>query len=169
MRLKTVITLAKSVEPDQTFFFFFYKIARWETNSLFSKTNSRRPIHPSMNTIIHVPLWAQRQKTYLRTRAPSLIRILNGHILDSQGCKVSLSGQSWLLSDCAYAQADLSHLHLWAHMSEITFPNIAAPFTRCGSYVKRFMPQHFSCLSRLSRSQVSNWNSTATCLHQYNI
>ena len=46
----------------------------------------------------------QRQKTYLRTCGPSedsdqpaisrsLIRIFTGHILDSQGCKVSSNGQ----------------------------------------------------------------------------
>ena len=56
----------------------------------------------------------QRQKTYIRTSAPSedsdqtahsrsLIRIFSGHILDSQGCKVSSYRQRRLRSDYADA------------------------------------------------------------------
>ena len=69
----------------------------------------------------------QRQKTYLRTCAPSedsdqpahsrsLIRTFTRRILDSQGCKVSSWGRRILWSYCAHAQADLSLR--WAHMSE---------------------------------------------------
>ena len=78
----------------------------------------------------------QRPKMYLRTCAASedsdqpahsrsLIRILSGRILDSQGCKVSSCGQRRLWSDCADAQADLS-LRL-EHISEGTFSHVAAP------------------------------------------
>ena len=43
------------------------------------------------------------------THSCSLIRIFNGHILDSHGCKVSSCGHGIFLSDCADAQTDLSH------------------------------------------------------------
>ena len=77
----------------------------------------------------------QRQKAYFQTCAPSedsnqpahsrsLIRIFIGRFLDSQWCKVYLSGQWRLWSDCANAQADLSLR--WAHMSEGTVSHVAA-------------------------------------------
>ena len=76
-----------------------------------------------------------RQKTYLRTCAPSkdsdqpahsrsLIRIFTRRILDSQGDKVSSCGQQKLWSDCADAQTDLSLR--WVLMSEGTFSLVAA-------------------------------------------
>ena len=48
----------------------------------------------------------------------SLIRIFNGRILDSQGCKVYSCGLRRLWSDCTDAQADLSLRR--AHMLERT-------------------------------------------------
>ena len=51
----------------------------------------------------------QRQKTYLRTSAPSKGSEQLAHsILDSQGFKFSACGQRRLQLDCAYSQADLS-------------------------------------------------------------
>ena len=49
----------------------------------------------------------------------NLIRIIIGHILDSQGCKVSSRGQLKLCIDCADVQVDLN-LRV-AHLSEGTF------------------------------------------------
>ena len=48
----------------------------------------------------------------------------SGRILDRQGCKVSSCGKRRLGSDYAGAQADLSLR--WVHMSEGTFPRVAA-------------------------------------------
>ena len=67
----------------------------------------------------------QSPESYLRACAPSedsdqparsrrLIRIFAGHILDSQGCKVSSCGERRLWFDCADSQADLSLR--WAHV-----------------------------------------------------
>ena len=77
----------------------------------------------------------RNQKMYLRTCGPSkdsdqpahsrsLIWIFTMRIWDSQGCKVSSSGQRRLWSDCADSQADLS-LRL-AHMWKCTFAHVAA-------------------------------------------
>ena len=57
----------------------------------------------------------------------SLIRIFTGCILDNQGWKVSSCRERRLWSDCADTQIDLRLR--WAHMSESTFPHIAAQIT----------------------------------------
>ena len=76
-----------------------------------------------------------RQKTYIRTCAPSedsdqpahsrsLIRIFPGHFLDSQLCKVSSCGQRLLKLDCVDTQAGLNPR--WALMSKRTFSQVVA-------------------------------------------
>ena len=76
----------------------------------------------------------QCQKMYLRTCAPNeysdqpahsrrLIRIFNGRILDSKGCKVSSCRQQCLLSVCVDVQADSSFR--WADMPEGTISDVA--------------------------------------------
>ena len=78
-----------------------------------------------------------RQNTYIRTHAPShasdqpehsrsLIRIFTERFLESQGWRVSSCRQWRLWSDCADAQADLSHR--CAHMSEGKFSHVEALF-----------------------------------------
>ena len=72
------------------------------------------------------------QKTHLRTCAQSedsdkrayshrQIIIFTGSILDSQGCTLSTRGQRIF---CADAQTGLRLI--WAHLSDVTFPKVAA-------------------------------------------
>ena len=100
-------------------------------------TVCRRPFYETLSTnglmsdlVPLVTYETHRQKTYLRTCAPSedsdqpaisrsLTRSFAGRNLVSQGYNVSSCVQRRLLSDCADAQADLSLC--WAHMSEDTF------------------------------------------------
>ena len=70
-------------------------------------------------------MYAQRQfRSACASR--SLIKIISGCIIDSQGC--FSCGQRRLKSDCAYAQADLSFR--WIHMLEGTFSRVAVQFCR---------------------------------------
>ena len=62
----------------------------------------------------------------LHVHASSLIKTLAWHILDSQECKVSSSGQQRLGLDCADVQADLSLR--WARTSDGTISYVAAYF-----------------------------------------
>ena len=80
------------------------------------------------------PIKPKRKKTYVQTCAfsegsdqhsQSLIRIFNGWILDSQGCKISVCGKRRFWSDCADAHDDLRLQ--WAHMWECPFSHAAVP------------------------------------------
>ena len=59
---------------------------------------------------------------------------------NSQECKVSSCGQRKLCSDCANAQADLSCF--WVHMSEGTFPHIAAHLIQCPFLISALLYLH---------------------------
>ena len=97
----------------------------------------------------------QRQKTYLRSCAPSddsdqptdlwsVIRIFPGRISDRQRCKVSSSEQRQFWSDCADAQADLSLC--WAYMSEGTFSHVVAHMSAISTNIHPYCMWWMQCL-----------------------
>ena len=115
------------------------KVYKFSLIFSYDSWNSPKSSHWNRNAklcYLRLSFELYRQKTYLRTCAPSeasdqtahsrsLIRIFTVCTLESQGCKVSSCGQRRLRSNCANVLG--AHI-LWAHMSKCTF------FSSCGSF-----------------------------------